>query len=246
MEPTKTVKLYNNKIEIEFFEKSHIYKLKGQKGRLLSVTSCTGIIDKSAPLIFWAVGLTKKHLLDNLNIEGGIDELVIEEACKQHQLKKEKAATVGSLVHSWSEKYIKGEEPAMPKNKNVLNGVIAFLKFVEDNKIKFIASEKLVYSKTHDFVGLMDAVAKIKGKLVAVDFKTSKSGHYPEYKFQLSAYRGADEEESGVKYDRSIIAHFDKENGEFEMIECEEHDKDYRAFLACLEIKRRLNELSKY
>ena len=242
-EPTKTIKLYNGKIEIEFYEKSHMYKLKGQKGRLLSVTACTGIIDKSAPLIWWAIGLTKAHLLENLNTGDGVDELVIEEACKQHILRKEKAATIGTLVHSWCEKYANGEKLPMPKNKNVLNGVIAFLKFAEEHKVKFIATEKLVYSKKHGFVGLMDVVYKEKGKLVAGDFKTSKSGHYPEYKFQLSAYRGADEEESKVKYDRSVILHFDKENGEFEAIECEEHEKDYKAFLACLDIKKRLKEL---
>ena len=239
--PTKVATLYKGKVEIEFYEGYHTYKMNGK--RLISVTACTGIIDKSGPLMWWAVGLTKAHLLENINKEGGIDELVIEEACKQHQLRKEKAATIGSMVHEWAEKYINKEKPRMPKNKNVLNGVIAFLKWVEDHKVKFVASEKLVYSKKHDFVGLMDVVYKEKGKLVAGDFKTSKSGHYPEYKFQLAAYRGADEEESKVKYDRRVILHFDKENGEFEAIECEEHEKDYKAFLACLAIKRRLNEL---
>ena len=114
--PDKIAKLYNGKIEIEFFEKSHMYKLKGEKGRLISVTSCTSIIDNSGPLVWWAVGLAKAHLLENLNNGDGVDELVIEEACKQHQLRKAKAATIGSLVHSWCENYANGKKPAMPKD----------------------------------------------------------------------------------------------------------------------------------
>lgn len=240
VQPTKVQTLYKGKIEIAFYEKSHMYKLDGK--RLISVTACTGIIDKSGPLMYWAVNLAKEYLLDNL--ENGITEDHILEACKQHRIKKEKAAEIGNQVHEWAENYIKGNNPEMPKDKKVLNGVIAFLKWVKDDKVKFIASEKLVYSKKHGYVGLMDAVAKIKGKLVAVDFKTSKSGDYPEYKFQLSAYRGADEEESGSKYDRSIIAHFGKEDGEFKIIECEEHAKDYKTFLSCLAIKKRIKEVT--
>jgi len=252
VEPTKVQKLYDGKVEIAFYEKSHMYKLNGEKKRLISVTACTGIIDKSAPLMHWAVKLTKEYLFECLDQRLKITEEVIETASSQHRIKKEKAATIGSIVHEFAEQYINKEKPEIPEKiegmrkddmEKIRNGIIAFLKWVKDHKIKFVASEKLVYSKKHDYVGLMDVVYKEKGKLVAGDFKTSKSGHYPEYKFQLSAYRGADEEESKVKYDRSVILHFDKENGEFEAIECEEHEKDYKAFLSCLAIKKRLKEL---
>ena len=248
VEPTKVQKLYGGKVEIAFYEKSHMYKLDGE--RLISVTACTGIIDKSGPLMYWAVNLARDYLLENL--ENGITEDHIIEASKQHRIKKEKAATIGSIVHQFAEDYINKKNPEIPEKikgmkkddmEKVRNGIIAFLKWVTDHKIKFVASEKLVYSKKHNFVGLMDVVYKEKGKLVAGDFKTSKSGHYHEYKFQLSAYRGADEEESGVKYDRSVILHFDKETGDFEVIECVDHAKDYKTFLSCLAIKKRLKEL---
>lgn len=242
--PDKTMKLYNGKVEIEFYEKSHMYKFQGEKKRLISVTACTGIIDKSGPLMYWAVNLAKAHLLDNLNNGDGVDELVIEEACRQHQLRKEKAATIGSLVHDWAEKYINKEKPAMPKNKNVLNGVIAFLKWVEYHKVKFIASEQMVYSRRKDYVGLFDALVKIKGKLCLIDFKTSK-GIYPEYRFQLAGYRYAYEEEHGKVIDKNIIAHFDKETGEFQTVVCEDYEKDVKAFLGCLEIKKRLKQIDK-
>ena len=250
VEPTKVQKLYGGKVEIAFYEKSHMYKLNGE--RIISVTACTGIIDKSGPLMYWAVKTTKEYLIECLEkgIKIGIED--IETASKQHRIKKEKAASIGSIVHQFAEDYINKKNPEIPEKikgmkkddmERVRNGIIAFLKWVTDHKIKFVASEKLVYSKKHNFVGLIDVVYKEKGKLVAGDFKTSKSGHYHEYKFQLSAYRGADEEESGTKYDRSAILHFDKENGEFEVIECENHAKDYKTFLHCLGIKKRLKEL---
>ena len=258
MEVTKTEILYKGKIQIDFYgptedsPKRHIYKLRGNKERLLSVTSATGIIDKSGPLMNWAIRVTKEYLIECLEKRIKISIEDIEAASKQHRIKKEKAASIGSIVHQFAEDYINKKKPEIPEKikgmkkddmEKVRNGIIAFLKWVTDHKIKFVASEKLVYSKKHNFVGLMDVVYKEKGKLVAGDFKTSKSGHYHEHKFQLSAYRGADEEESGVKYNRSAILHFDKETGDFEVIECVDHAKDYKTFLSCLAIKKRLKEL---
>lgn len=257
MEPTKSAKLYKGKITIDFYgptedkPKRHIYKVRETGKRPPSVTSITGIIDKSGALMYWAVKVTKEYLCECLDQGIEINKEHIEEAAKQHRIVKEKAATIGSIVHEFAEDYIKGKKPEIPEKikgmkkddmEKIRNGIIAFLKWVNDHKIKFVASEKLLYSKKHGYVGLMDVAYKEKGKLVAGDFKTGKKV-YPEYKIQLSGYRGADEEESGVKYDRSVILHFDKENGEFEAIECEEHDKDYKAFLACLAIKKRLKEI---
>jgi hypothetical protein len=128
----------------------------------------------------------------------------------------------------------------------VANGAIAFLKWVDENKIKFISSEQIIYSKKYNYVGIMDCkftMGKEKHKIVhAGDFKTSKA-IYPEYRYQVAGYQGADEEESGEVYGTKWIIRFGKEDGEFEAKEFGEHEQDYKTFLACQTVALRKKEL---
>jgi len=246
-----TVKLYDGTIELCFDENRHRFTVNGNPV-FPSVTASTGIIDKSRPLIYWAVGLAKDYLMGNLqtlidDTKGDKIAALIEEAVKQHSIKKQEAADVGTQVHDWVEKFIKAKSkkdwPEIPKDPQVFNGISAFLKWTEENEVKFISSEKLTYSKKYKYAGIMDAEAIIKRKLCVIDFKTSKA-IYPEMRFQVAAYQAASEEESGKEYSgNKQLIRFDKETGEFDPHEFAEQDKDFKAFLATLELKRRLKEL---
>lgn len=105
MANTETKTLYNGEVEITFYPDSHRYRLTGEKSYLTSVTAITGIIDKSRVLIPWAVGLTGSFLRQYLEEHQGeqmtSEELfpVIDEALRQHEIKKEQAADAGSQVH---------------------------------------------------------------------------------------------------------------------------------------------------
>jgi hypothetical protein len=244
------VKLYDGSIELCFDEARHRFTVNEKS--IISVTGVTSIIDKSRPLIYWAVGLTKDFLMGNLQVliddtKGDKIAAIIDEAVKQHSIKKEKAADVGTQVHVWVEQFIKAkskkEWPEIPKDPQVFNGISAFLKWVDEYEVKFISSERLIYSKKHKYAGIMDAEAIIKKRLCVIDFKTSKA-IYPEMRFQVAAYQGAAEEESGKEYPgNKWLARFDKETGEFEAHEFAEQDKDFKAFLAALDLRRRLKEL---
>jgi hypothetical protein len=243
-------KLYDGSIELDFDEARHRFTINGKP--IISVTRATGVIDKSRPLIYWAVGLTKGYLMENLKIliddtKGDKISALIEEAVKQHSIKKQEAGDIGTQVHNWVEMFIKAKSkkdyPEIPKEPQIFNGVTAFLKWVDEYEVKFVSSEKIIYSKKYKYAGIMDAEAIIKRKLCVIDFKTSK-GIYPEMRFQVSAYQGASEEERGKEYSgNKWLARFDKETGEFEAHEFAEQDKDYKAFLSALELKRRLMEL---
>jgi len=247
----QTVKLYDGTIELCFDEARHRFTANG-KPVFPSVTGATGVIDKSRPLIFWAVKLSKNFLMANLqtlidDTKGDKIAALIEEASKQHTIKKQEAADVGTQAHEWFKQFIKAKSkkdwPVIPKDPQVYNGVTAFLKWVDEYEVEFKSSEKLVYSKKHKYAGIMDAEAVIKRKFSVVDFKTSK-GIFPEMRFQVAGYRGASEEESGKKYSGdNWIARFDKETGEFEAHPFTEQDEDFKAFLNALELKRRLKEL---
>lgn len=198
--------LYKGKIEIKFFPKSHQYWVNGV--RKTGVTTILGMYDKSAALVSWATELYRDFLLDI-----GISKLTedhIFEGCNLHNVKKEEAASIGTEVHDWIEAHIKGEKPTMSETREAQIGVNAFLDWVSENKVKFISSERVVYSKTYDFIGKMDIEAKVNGKLCLIDIKTS-NGIYNTYNMQCAAYVRADEEERKIKYQGRWIIRLAKE-----------------------------------
>lgn len=252
-QPTKSAILYGGKVKIDFFEGRHSYVLNGKP--LISVTACTGVIDKSRPLMIWAERLAANDLLEKLNSGKKLTEEDILSATGLYKVRKKEAADIGTLIHNFAELWVKHqlkivkEKPEMPEDEKVLNGAMAFLKWVDEHKVKFIAAEKLVYSKKHNYVGLCDTIFTMgseKHKILHVgDYKSSKA-IYNEYRYQVAAYQEADAEESGATYGTKWLMRFDKETGEFEAHEYAEHQQDFKVFLACLTIKKREKELSKW
>lgn len=196
---------------------------------------------------------------------------IIEEALNQHNQKREEAADTGSQVHDMAERIgmaLKNNESieditkeisemdSASKNpelseeeanklQNVVNGITAFIDWVVDHNVKFIECERMVYSRKNKFVGTTDAIVEIDGKRYLIDYKTSKSGNYPEYKFQIAGYRSAFEEEENVNLDGTMIIHFDKISGKFEIIDCSDtYQEDLDVFLSCLKIKQRLRDIN--
>lgn len=239
---------YNGEILVKFYPKSHRYQIMGEKDFLIGVTTATGVMDKSTPLIIWATRLSKDYLLDAMSRGEPITEALIEESANQHRIKKEEAATSGSLVHEWAEQYIKGLKPEVPEDPQVRNGVLAFLKWVNGNNVKFTASEQGVLSRKYGYVGTLDAIGTIGDSpaLHLIDFKTS-GGIYPEMPMQVSAYQQAHSEEFGTIFGDKYIVRFDKNTAEFEVksFPARDHEDHFNAFLSCLTLKRFSKEWEK-
>lgn len=248
-----THSLYKGTVEIDFKENPwHIYtliksdKVLKEPEKLLSVTGATGIIDKSAALVHWATHLAADYLNDLLAKGKEITSEEIEAAIGIHKIRKDEAADTGSQIHDWIEGFITLKKaPALPTDPKVLNGVTAFLKWIDENDVEFLESETLVYSKKYKYVGKLDAIAKIKGKLTLIDYKSSK-GIYSGFLYQTALYRAAKEEETGKVFtgDRMILK-LGKEDGEFKVHHCTDYERDLKAGLACVIVKKRENELSK-
>ena len=257
MTDKQEVALYQGTVKITFWPDSHRYKLAGAKDYLISATAATGVVDKSRFLIPWAVNLTANYLRKWLETNPspylpGQLLPVIDEATKQHTLKKEEAASIGDLVHAYAESTAMacihgGEIPPIPEDAEpeLVAGINAFLDWYIKNDVKFIHAEKIVYSREHGYVGIVDAIAKVNGQTVLIDYKTSKAV-YNEHRYQVAGYRQAYEEEYG-KLDGAFILHFDKETGEcgVHALTDDDHKKDLPAFLACLTLKKREKELNK-
>lgn len=206
--PAQLSYLYKKTIEVKFFPDSHIYYVAGK--RASGVTSQISIIDKSRALIGWALDCSADYLRGFVNKK--LTEEMIDEAIKQHEIKKGEAAGIGTMAHEWMEAFVKGENPAMPEHPNAAQAVSGFLEWVERNKVKFLESEKIVYSKKHKYVGQMDATATMHGtkKKFVIDYKVS-NGLYPGVAYQTAAYCAADEEESGTKYEGRWALRLSKE-----------------------------------
>ncbi len=210
-----TEKLYDGKIEVVFDSgengEKHDYRIEGK--RKTGVTTFIGIIDKSMMLIPWAVGMALDYVRDNMDVLKLDPTEVYSRAQEAHNAEKEKAGDLGTAIMAWIENYIKGLEPEMPTNENVLQGVLSFLQWKDEHKVKFLSTERLVYSKKHDYVGKMDLEIEIDGKRYCADIK-SGNGLYPEVMLQLAGYMMADVEESKRKYEGRWAIRVSKETEE--------------------------------
>jgi len=233
----KEIKLYNGKISIWFDEEKHIFTDK-DGDRILGVTSITNIIDKSPVLIPWAIKMMGNYLVYYAGQP--ITRELIDEAKREWRKVKEEAADIGSLIHEFAAQWITlKKKPEIPEDEQVRNGAIAFMKWVKDTGVEFDNSEKIIYSKKHNFAGILDADGHINKEHCIIDFKSS-SGIYPEMYLQLTGYWLAREEETKIKYNKGYIVQFGKIDGEFHVVEItrEEYKKNKEAFLAALTLKK--------
>ena len=221
--------MYGGEVKVKFYPKSHMYKVTDEKygmvdQRVKGVTTYLGIKDKSAALTSWVAEITGMHLLDIIEKGQIVTNEDIAKAMTLYTEKKDEAATIGQKTHAWCEYFIKhklGEvgyenAPTIPKDPQTLLGVDSFLEFITNNKVTFIASEKIVYSRKHQYIGTMDFKAEVNGKLVSGDFKTS-NGLYNTVFAQTAAYEEADEEEQAyigkpIQYEASYAVRLAKES----------------------------------
>lgn len=201
--------LYGGKVIIKFYPVSHQYwvSVNGKPFvRKTGVTTLIGIKDKSTPLMSWQQGMSIDFLFDAIKNKRKLDQDLAIEACIQHEIAKDKAADIGTEIHSWIEAYIRhkmkqpGFEnlPDMPKFPEAVTGINSYFSFEKEHKIEHLGTERPVYSMKHDYIGTEDHLAIVDGKLCDNDFKSS-NGLYNGVRMQTAAYAKARMEEGGKK-----------------------------------------------
>lgn len=218
------ISLYKGEVKLKFFPATHIYMMNGK--RCKSPTGAIGIIDKSKALMSWQADTIGEFFEGRLG--QAITEDMIAEALIQTDVIKKGAANIGTEAHEWIEQYVKGNKPAMPQSEGAAKAVAGFLDWVKQHKVKFIASEKLVYSKKHNFAGTLDGIAKVgsEKKPFLIDYKVS-NGLYPGVALQTAAYQLAESEESGLKFAGRWAIRLSKETEEEYNIRQEKKLKRY-------------------
>ena len=218
--------LYNGAVTLWFDPDKHKYYVDDPEYGLeneyvkLSMSKIGGIIDKSGPLMWWAVNHARDYVHEHAPLGEVLDEITVKdlaEGCRMaHKRSVKKAADIGTLIHKWAEKHLAGEEPALPINPHILSGVNAFLAWLEKHDVWPIDSEFKVYDRRRMIAGTGDLDAMVDAKRSMVDFKSSNA-IYPEMWIQVAGYAYAREEELGIKYEKFYIIRFPKDGGEFEV-----------------------------
>ena len=219
-----------------FDEKRHLYFLDGKP--LTGVTSVLNVIAKPA-LIGWAVNMACEYIRDNYSV-GCAMESLLEEAKIAHRKKKEGAADIGKRVHKYLEEWI-ANEPSEETDEQVMKVARNFIGWAEKNKVKFLASEKRVYSPTLFIAGTLDFICEIDGKKYVGDIKTSSGVYGRAYFAQCAGYRLMLEEMGEKDFEGSIIVRIGKDglfSEEKDVLMSPNYEDDKRYFLAALDIYR--------
>lgn len=235
--------LYNGRARLEFDPLKHSYTVAWEGAEPVPIPSVTKVLDAlNKPVLpRWAARETADYVGRTLKPGVGLNEIQIANLVKDAKAapwrKSSDAADIGSLVHAYAEAYVLGQEPSMPIHPEAQACVRSFLRWIQlDNVvITHHAERKMLYmGLPHAYAGTCDLVATINGKLAIADFKTS-TGIWPEYRLQLAAYRQAYGEETGEWADECWCLRFGKD-GAFEAACYTDHDTDWQAFQACLEV----------
>ncbi len=234
---------------LEFDEKKHHYSFNGVP--VPGVTSILQCINKPA-LINWASGMASDHWKANINslvavknndgpFADAVDK-VHKDAKAAHRKKAETAANIGHNVHEYAECFFKTQPLPELETDQAKRGAEAFHKWMDAHNVKIKASERRVFSKQYYYAGTTDFIAEIDGVLGVGDIKTS-SGIYPEMLLQTAAYQHALEEEKGIKFPVRWVVRFDKKSGDFEAKSFYKFERDFKGFVAALELHRALKEI---
>lgn len=220
--------LYGGEVKVKFYPNSHMYKVTDEKyglkdQRVKGVTTYLGIKDKSQALVSWAVGEAGLHLYDIISSGQIVTMDDVRNALKRHNEIKDEAALIGTAMHAWCEYFIKHKlkregfetPPVMPEDPQIALGVNSFLEWYIAHNVQFLNSERVIYSRKHQYIGTMDFDAIVDGKLTGGDFKSS-NGLYNTVLAQISAYIQAAEEEAEhngkpVKYENRVAVRLSKE-----------------------------------
>lgn len=212
MANTERVVLYGGSVEIDYYPDSHRYKLIADNGEkkgdwLKSPSSIIDKLDKSPQLMHWAVGCFYDSVIENIRDGANFsrDDIVsmLEIGKGAYRERKQKAADVGSVVHEYAQNHhdiadiadLDSYQELSEEDKVKANhGANAFKSWYSQLGGKSIASEFLVYSRKHGYVGRCDELVDINGSLYILDYKTSK-GVYSSQIYQVTAYMKAREEE---------------------------------------------------
>jgi hypothetical protein len=252
---------------------THSYYFDGKP--MTGCTTILGVLAKPA-LIQWAANEVVKYLetdgktrtLNGMAEDGSIlyaiSETALQEARTAHARKRDDAAEKGTDLHALVEEYVRDMitygGAAEYGTKAERKPIEPFMQWAIKNKIRFIASEKRLYSKELWVAGTCDLVFEKDGKRYVGDIKTYAKIWDRVPFFQCAGYSIMWEEMEAARWngrhkaklpstradlpvmiDGYCVLRLSKD-GTFEDLWSFDVEGDKSAFLACVTLYRRLQE----
>lgn len=175
------------------YGKNHAYYLGDVK--LDGVTTLLGNGLPKPALINWAANATAEYAVDNWD---DLSQMSMSERLKVLKGSRyaitDEAKSRGTEVHDLAEKLANGEEVEVPDA--IAGHVSSALRFLEDYQFESILTEtsvfheKAMYAGTFDLLG-HSGLPEHAGKVILGDWKTNRTGIFPETALQLTAYAKA-------------------------------------------------------
>ena len=119
---------------------------------------------------------------------------------------------------------------------------------MHNHSVRWLKTEKKIYSRKYDYAGTMDGLALVDScedpaccarmftdELSIIDWKSSNQLR-ADYLYQTAAYEQAEEEESGADIRARWILRLGKEDGKFEPWYAQNFEDDFQTFLHCLNL----------
>jgi hypothetical protein len=233
-----------------------------------------------------------KVLMADPNVPGGVivpsmdfadfEHLVLD-AKNAHTERLEEAAELGSIAHNWIERYIKSVLDGgvdsnvtqeilanFPFDERIKNCCLAALDWMRRHNVRWVSTERKIYSRKHKYAGTADGFAYIdscddptccpvpfKDRYSNVDWKSSNQ-LYIEYILQGAAYTEAYNEELLAEFHTALretpplitdrwVIRLGKEDANFDPWHCEEgtFEQDFGAFLQALALKNSIEAIEK-
>jgi len=241
-------------------DKRHRYYVDGEV--MSSVTTITGVIDKSPQLQWWAVGQCLKYIQLHFNeVQDKSDVknfLALFANAQSHYKEVAKGeADIGTEIHDAILLMDTGGKPDFSTMSEPAKlGFSAYCDWRKKVNYKPVASELAVASKKYKFGGRLDSIAYAEDELRLLDWKSSKA-IYAEYWLQVAGgyYQGLRETypvQSNPELEKLKgiqIIRFGKVDGEFEpspVMPIEQAKALLPVFLACQTVLNWKKENDKY
>lgn len=161
------------------------------------------------------------------------------------------AGAIGTEAHHCIEAYLRqrnGEtvQPVWPQDPMAQKCFLAAINWLEQNQVKMLHAEKILYSRAHKIIGTTDlaGVVSVNGRSAIIDYKTSNRLS-PSMRLQLAAYQSMYAECFGVELQDRWLLRLDKETGACEPVklDAETARGEADAFFALAACYRQLDAL---
>lgn len=172
----------------------HRYELDGQP--CPGVTTLIGGGIPKPALMHWSARTVAEHIY-NLSDDAVLEmkhrspEHTVNAWKKVPFQQRDQAAVRGTEVHGYAERLIKGWHVDVPVH--LAGYVQACVDFMNEWRPAPVLVEAVVGSRRHGYCGTVDLICDLPdGRRALMDYKTAKSGIWPETALQLAAYRHAE------------------------------------------------------